>query len=115
MIFGLILDSHCHVLMPGGLGDMVAAFIIILCYSLKIYMWIILIRCFLSWINPDPYNPIVAFLYRITEPVLSFVRRKIPFATAGPVDLSPVIVILSLWLLQEFLSRNLINISIRLH
>jgi len=97
------------------LGNMVAAVVTILCYALKIYMWIIIIRCFLSWVNPDPYNPIVVFLYRITEPVLSFVRRKIPFATVGALDLSPIVVLLSIWFLQEFLSRTLIDISIRLH
>lgn len=97
------------------LGNMVTAFATILSYSLTVYMWIIIIRCLLSWVNPDPYNPIVVFLYRITEPVLSFVRRKIPFAVAGSLDLSPIVVILSIWFLQKFLYLTLIDISIRLH
>jgi YggT family protein len=97
------------------LGNMVATFATILFYSLKIYMWIIIARCLLSWVNPDPYNAIVVFIYRITEPLLSFVRRKIPFATVNALDLSPVIVVLFLWFLQEFLFRTLMDISIRLH
>jgi YggT family protein len=96
------------------LGNMVATLATILGYCLKIYMWIIIIRCLLSWVNPDPYNPIVVFLYRITEPVLSFVRRKIPFTVAGAFDLSPIVVVLAIWFLQEFLYRTLIDISIRL-
>jgi len=97
------------------LGNMVAVLAIILSYSLKAYMWIVIIRCLLSWVNHNPYNPIVAFLYRITDPILSFVRRKIPFTATSALDLSPIIVILSIWFLQEFLYRTLIDISIRLH
>jgi YggT family protein len=95
--------------------NMVATFATILGFCIKIYMWIIIARCLLSWVNPDPYNAIVVFIYRITEPLLSFVRRKIPFATVSALDLSPVIVILLLWFLQEFLFRTLMDISIRLH
>ena len=96
-------------------GNMVAVLATILYYSLKVYMLIIIVRCFLSWVNPDPHNPIVVFLYRFTEPILSFARRKIPFATAGALDLSPIIVILSIWFLQEFLYRTLMDISVRLY
>jgi YggT family protein len=96
------------------LGNMVTALATVVYYSLTVYMWIIIIRCLLSWVNPDPYNPIVVFLYRITEPVLSFARRKLPFTAVGGFDLSPVVVVLAIWFLQVFLSRTLIDISIRL-
>ncbi len=96
------------------IGNLIAVLAKLLYYALNIYMWIIIIRALLSWVNPDPYNPIVQFLYRITEPVLSFVRRKLPLGSFG-IDFSPVIVILVIWLLQEFLVRTLLELSIRFH
>ena len=94
------------------LGNLIAVIAKILSIALNIYMWIIIIRALLSWVNPDPYNPIVMFLYRITEPVLSFVRRKLPIGSFG-IDFSPMIVILIIWLLQEFLVSTLLEISFR--
>jgi YggT family protein len=96
------------------LGNLIVVIAKILSIALNIYMWIIIIRALLSWVNPDPYNPIVMFLYRITEPVLSFVRRKLPLGSFG-IDFSPMIVILVIWLLQEFLVRTLLEISVRFH
>jgi YggT family protein len=96
------------------LGNLIAVIAKILSIALNIYMWIIIIRALLSWVNPDPYNPIVMFLYRITEPVLSFVRRKLPIGSFG-IDFSPMIVILIIWLLQEFLVRTLLEMSLRFH
>jgi YggT family protein len=68
---------------------------------LTAYMWIIIIRALVTWVNPDPYNPIVRFLYRVTEPVLRPVRRMLP--PMGGLDLSPMIVILAIYFLQWFL------------
>jgi YggT family protein len=93
---------------------MAAALATILYYSLKIYMVIIIVRCLLSWVNLGLYNPNVAFLYRITDPLLSFVRRRIPFAAAGAIDLSPIAVVLFLWILQALL-RPLMDAGIHLH
>ncbi|SMC26885.1 YggT family protein [Desulfacinum hydrothermale DSM 13146] len=70
------------------------------------YMWVIVARAILSWVNPDPYNPIVRFLYSITEPVLYAIRRRIP-AFFGGIDFSPMIVILILIFLQNFLVPSL--------
>lgn len=80
--------------------------------ALNLYMWVIIIRALISWVSPNPYNPIVAFLYRITEPVLSAVRRKLPqsFWGAG-IDLSPLIVILGIVFLRMFLVRSLIDLA----
>jgi len=66
------------------------------------YMWIIIARAIVSWVSPDPYNPIVRFLYQVTEPVLRWVRQRLPVATMG-IDFSPMIVILALIFLQRFL------------
>jgi YggT family protein len=96
------------------IGNLIAVIAKLLYFALNIYMWIIIIRALLSWVNPDPYNPIVMFLYRITEPVLSFVRRKLPIGSFG-IDFSPMIVILIIWLLQEYLVPTLLEISLRFH
>ena len=82
-------------------------------YILQIYMWVIIIRAILSWVNPDPYNPIVSFLYQITEPVLYRVRRFIPFHMGG-IDISPIIVFIIIIFLDNFLVGTLQEIAMRL-
>jgi YggT family protein len=79
---------------------------------LNIYMWIVIARALISWVNPDPHNPIVNFLYRATEPVLSRVRRIIP--DLGGIDLSPLIVLLIIYFLKEFVVRSVYMISYRM-
>ena len=74
--------------------------------ALNIYMWLIIARALLSWVNPDPYNPIVRFLYNVTEPVLSFLRRRVPVVFGG-LDLSPLIVIVAIMFLRMFLVQTL--------
>ncbi len=74
------------------------------------YMWIIIARALLSWVNPDPYNPVVRFLYRVTEPVLRPVRRRLPTMQMG-LDLSPMIVLLGIYFLKEFLVPVLFHIA----
>jgi len=73
---------------------------------LYLYMLIIIIRALVSWVNPDPYNPIVQFLTAVTEPVLSPVRRLIPLYTIG-IDISPIIVILAIIFIKSFLIVSL--------
>jgi YggT family protein len=74
------------------------------------YMWIIIARAVLSWVNPDPYNPIVRFLYRITEPVLRPIRHRLPTFQMG-LDLSPLVVLLAIYLLRDFLVPVLYRIA----
>jgi len=78
----------------------------VLSIALTLYMYIIIARALLSWVNPDPYNPIVQFLNSITEPLLYRVRKAIPMPGMG-LDLSPLIVILAIFFLQEFLVKSL--------
>jgi YggT family protein len=85
----------------------------ILDIGLTLYMWIVIIRALLSWVNPDPYNPIVRFLYRVTEPVLRPVRRLIPMGNIG-IDVSPVIVIVVIYVLQNFVVRSMMEFALRL-
>ncbi len=79
---------------------------------LNLYLWIIIIRALISWVNPDPFNPIVRFFYQITEPVLWRVRRIIP--PIGAFDISPLVVILIIVFLQQFLVPTLYELSVRL-
>jgi YggT family protein len=71
---------------------------------ISLYKWVIIISALLSWVNPDPYNPIVQFLYRLTEPAYALVRRFIPTVVGG-MDLAPLIIIFALIFLENFLQR----------
>ena len=93
-----------------GAGSVVAAIARIVDLALNAYMWIIIIRAVLSWVNPDPFNPIVRFLYQITEPVLRPIRRRLPTFQLG-LDLSPMVVLLAIYVLQSFLVRVLYQIA----
>lgn len=96
------------------LGNLLSATAKVLDIVLTMYMWIIIIRALISWVNPDPYNPIVQFLNRVTEPVLYPIRRLIPVYTLG-IDFSPIIVFLIIMFLQSFLISTLMQIAVRLH
>ena len=95
------------------LGNLIAAAAKILDLLLTMYLWVIIIRAILSWVNPDPYNPIVRLLYQVTEPVLGAIRRWLPIGGFG-IDFSPVIVILVILFLQQFLVQTLIEIAVRM-
>lgn len=95
------------------LGNFFAAIALVLHYVLWLYMWIIIARAVISWVSPDPYNPIVQFLYRATEPVLEPIRRKLPGGGFG-IDLSPLIAILAIYFLDHFLVGSLQGIGSRL-
>jgi YggT family protein len=77
---------------------------------LNIYMWIIIARAVLSWVNPDPYNPIVRFLYSATEPVLGALRRTVPLYFGG-IDFAPMVVILAIVFLEKFLVPTLFALA----
>jgi YggT family protein len=81
------------------LGEALHAVAWLVNYLLQAYFWIIVIRALISWVNPDPWNPIVQFLNRITEPVLRPVRRWLP--TTG-IDISPLIVCLVIEVVRRF-------------
>lgn len=81
---------------------------------LTIYMYIVIIAALITWVNPDPYNPIVRFLFSVTDPVFSFIRRKLPIPAVG-IDFSPIIVILLIIFLQQFLVLTLKQLAMNLH
>ena len=82
-------------------------------FILTIYMWLIVIRALISWVNPDPYNPIVNFLYQITEPVLYRIRRYLPLRGMA-IDISPLIAFIIIFFLDQFLVVTIRDIVIRM-
>lgn len=94
-------------------GNLLIAIADILDIALTVYMWVIIIAALVSWVNPDPYNPVVRILYGLTEPVLRPVRRVIGFRL-GPVDISPMIVILGIYFIKKFLIVTLIELGYKL-
>jgi YggT family protein len=82
----------------------------VLDYVLLFFMLIIFARAVLSWVNPDPYNPIVRFIHSVTEPVLYRIRQTIPMAFGG-IDFSPIIVFLGIVFLREFLVNSILELS----
>jgi YggT family protein len=92
------------------LGNFLLAVGNILNILLDIYYWVVIIAALISWVNPDPYNPVVRFLHAVTEPALRPVRRLIGYRL-GPVDISPLVVILGILFIQKFLIASLIEIG----
>jgi len=92
------------------LGNFIAAVAQVIDILLTIYMWIVIISAALSWVNPDPYNPIVRLLRQLTEPVMAPIRRRIPLRGAG-IDFSPIIVLLAIIFLQSFLVSSMIQLA----
>lgn len=78
---------------------------------LSIIYWLILIRALISWVNPDPFNPVVQFLQRTTEPILQPIRRLLP-PTA--IDISPIVAFLAVIFLKSFLVSTLFDVGMRL-
>lgn len=77
---------------------------------LWLYMWIVIARAVISWVNPDPYNPIVRFLINATEPVLWRIRRVLP--ALGGLDLSPLVLLVAILFLQNFLVASLTDLGL---
>jgi len=84
----------------------------ILDMALGIYVWVIIIRALITWVNPDPYNPVVRFLYKATEPVLYRIRRFVP--SIGGMDISPIIAIFAIYFIQKFFITTLLEIAFKL-
>ena len=96
-----------------ALRHLLVALAQILNLGLTIYMWLIIARALLSWVNPDPYNPIVRFLYNVTEPVLAWLRQRLPLVYSG-LDLSPLLVLLAIVFLKNFLIASILDLAYRI-
>lgn len=82
--------------------------------ALTLYMIIVVASAVISWVGPDPYNPIVRFLRQATDPVYRYIRRYLPWLQAGGLDLTPLIVILAIVFLQYAVAQNLILWGVKL-
>ncbi|MDQ7056871.1 MAG: YggT family protein [Persephonella sp.] len=94
-------------------ANLIEAVARILDIALTIYMWIVIISALLSWVNPDPYNPVVKFLRNATEPVYRKIRKFIPTYFGG-IDIAPLIVLFIIMFLQYFLVPSLHELAYRL-
>lgn len=88
------------------IANFIQAVAIVLDYVLSIFMWIVIARAILSWVSPDPYNPIVRFIHTITEPVLYRIRRYLPVQFGG-LDISPIVAMLGVIFIQNFVVGTL--------
>lgn len=88
--------------------SLLAAIVSTISMLLWAYTWIVIISALLTWVRPDPYNPIVQILRNLTEPVYNFIRSKIP-TNIGGLDLAPIIVLIVLQFLIVFLNNLLIG------
>ena len=93
-----------------GLGSFLFALATVIDTVLWMYFWIVVVAALITWVNPDPYNPIVRFLRAATEPAFSFVRRKLPLRTAT-FDFSPIVVLLAIHFLRVFFNIMLLRIA----
>ena len=94
-------------------GNLLYAIATIIAMVLQIAQWLIIIRALISWVNPDPYNPIVQFLYKSTEPILEPLRRFMPTYSIG-IDLSPLLAILLIYFIRLFVVASLFTLAARL-
>ena len=94
-------------------GNILQGLAYVLDTILFLYMWLIIIRALISWVNPDPWNPIVQFLMRATDPVLVVIRRRV--GLLGGIDVSPILAILLIMFLQYAVVQTIRDIGFRLH
>jgi len=92
-------------------SNLVLAVARLLDLALTVYLFIIIARALISWVSPDPFNPLVRFLHRATEPVLRPIRHRLPMTGIG-LDLSPMIVILVIYFVKWFLVESLTDLAV---
>ena len=92
------------------LSTFVEALAQILSMVINIYIWVVIIAALITWVRPDPYNPIVQVLYKLTEPVYAKIRQVIPTSIGG-IDIAPIIVILALKFIDLFAVKLIFGLS----
>lgn len=95
------------------IGNLLQAVATILDKVLWLYNIVVMVAVLVSWVSPDPFNPVVQFLRSVTEPVFNWVRRRFPLAMVGMLDLSPLVVFMSIWFLRMFVVGSLLDIASR--
>ncbi|WP_297825977.1 YggT family protein [uncultured Desulfovibrio sp.] len=97
------------------LANTLSAIALVLGSLLNIYFWIVIIAVVLTWVRPDPYNPIVRTLRLLTEPVFYRVRKWLPFTYTSGLDFSPVVVLLGIELINRIVIASLAQYAVALH
>ena len=92
-------------------ANVLSAFATILHKVLELYSLVVVVTVLISWVRPDPFNPIVQFLRSITEPAFGWIRRRIPFAMVGMLHLSPMILLLFIWFVQLAVIPSLYDLA----
>ncbi|MHB1399474.1 MAG: YggT family protein [Trichloromonadaceae bacterium] len=94
--------------------ELVRDFILILAQMFQlimtVYIYIVVARAIISWVNPDPYNPIVRFLHNVTDPVLYRIRKVIPLQFGG-IDFTPILFLFGLFFIQRVVSQLLLRLA----
>lgn len=96
------------------LANLFVALAHVLDIAFTVLYWLILIRAIISWVSPDPLNPVVQFLYKATEPVLYPIRKILPLDLKFGIDLSPILAFLAIIFIKSFLIRTLMDLSVRI-
>ena len=97
------------------IGNLLQGVAMVLGKVLWLYNIVVMVAVLISWVSPDPFNPVVQFLRSVTEPVFDWVRRHLPFTVVGMIDLSPLVVFFLIQLLQMVVVRSLLDLGLRLH
>jgi YggT family protein len=93
------------------LANLLHAVAVVLNIALSLYFWVVIISAILSWVSPDPYNPVVRIIRSLTEPVFAMVRRWLPFTFISGLDLSPIVVLLGIQFLKVFLVQSISQLA----
>jgi YggT family protein len=94
-------------------GNLFSTIAHILDILLEVYMWVVIVRAILSWINPNPYNPLVRIIYGLVDPVTYRISRFFP-TRIGMIDIAPFLLLLIIIFLQKFIVRTLFDLAIRM-
>ena len=95
------------------IANFIKAVAVVLDMGLTIYLFVVIARAILSWVSPDPYNPIVRFIHNATEPVLNRIRSKIPYM--GGIDVSPLVVIAAIYFARIFVVDSLYSLASKIY
>ena len=96
------------------LPNLIKALAVVLDTVLTLYFWVVIISALLTWVRPDPYNPIVRTLYALTEPVYYRIRKFLPFTYMAGIDFSPIVVLLVIKLIEIAVVNSLYQYAMRL-
>jgi len=96
------------------IGNLLQGVAMVLGKVLWLYNIVVMVAVLISWVSPDPFNPIIQFLRSVTEPVFGWVRRHLPFTVVGMMDLSPLVVFFLIQLCQMVVVRSLMDLGLRL-